>query len=123
MPTDIEIAGIAVDGLAVIELADRLLHAGHMDTAALLLIADDAGDERVGLDIRDRDAIIDVLGDTPDTLAELHGALVVEQMSRTLGNLAWPMSEAADSNFGLLAALAACVDFWVLVALTVRSLI
>ena len=100
MPTDIEIAGIAVDGLAVIERADRLLHAGHMDTAALVLIADDAGDERVRLDIRDRDAIIDVLGDPPDTLAE----------------------EAADFNFVLLAALAACVDFWVLVALTVRSL-
>ena len=43
MPTDMEIAGIAVDGLAVIELADRLLHAGHMDTAALLLIAHACG--------------------------------------------------------------------------------
>ena len=33
MPTDMEIAGIEVGGLAVIELADRLLHAGHMDTS------------------------------------------------------------------------------------------
>ena len=94
MRTDMEIAGIAVDRLADLELTDRLLHSGHMDTAALVLIADAAGDERVGLDIRDRDAIIDVLGDTPDT----------------------------DFNFLLLGALAACVDFWVLVALTVRSL-
>jgi ABC-type uncharacterized transport system permease subunit len=30
--------------------------------------------------------------------------------------------ESADFNFGLLAALAACVAFWVLVALTVYSL-
>ena len=72
MRTDMEIAGIAVDRLADLELSDRL-------------------------------------GDTPETLAELHGVRVVEQMSRTF-------------NFGMLAALAACVDFWVLVALTVRSL-
>ena len=31
--------------------------------------------------------------------------------------------ESADFNFGLVAALAACVAFWVLVALTVYSLI
>jgi ABC-type uncharacterized transport system permease subunit len=31
--------------------------------------------------------------------------------------------ESADFNFGLLAALAACVAFWVLVALTVYWLI
>ena len=30
--------------------------------------------------------------------------------------------ESADFNFGLLAALVACVAFWVLVALTVYSL-
>ncbi len=94
MRTDMEIAGIAVDRLADLELADRRLHSGDMDTAALVLIADAAGDERVGLDNSDRDAIIDVLGDTPDT----------------------------DFNFLLLGALAACIDFWVLVALTVRSL-
>jgi hypothetical protein len=32
-------------------------------------------------------------------------------------------AESADFNFGLLAALAACVAFWVSVALTVYSLI
>jgi hypothetical protein len=31
--------------------------------------------------------------------------------------------ESADFNFGLLAAFVACVAFWVLVALTVYSLI
>jgi hypothetical protein len=83
-----ELAGIEVDRLAVLELAERLSHAGQMETAALLLIADASGDERVGLSIKDREAIIDVLGDTPDALAELHGVLVVEQMSRTLGTMA-----------------------------------
>jgi hypothetical protein len=83
-----EIAGVAVDRLAILELAERLTHAGHMDTAGLLLIADASGDERVGLNIKDREAIIDVFDDVPDNLAELHGVLVIEQMSRTLGRMA-----------------------------------
>jgi hypothetical protein len=83
-----ELAGIAVDRLGVLELAERLTHAGYPDTAALLLIADASGDERVGLSISDREAIIDVLGETPDTLAELHGVLVVEHMSRALDKMA-----------------------------------
>ena len=83
-----ELGGIAVDRLAVLGLAERLTHAGYMGTAALLLIADASGDERVGLSIKDREAIIDVLGETPDTLAELRGVLVVEHMSRTLDKMA-----------------------------------
>ena len=93
-----ELAGIRIERLAVLELAERLGHARHSDTAALLLIADATGDERVALDIRDREAIIDVLGDTPDTLAvlgdtpdtlaELYDVLVNEQMSRSLGQMA-----------------------------------
>jgi hypothetical protein len=83
-----EVAGIAVDRLAVLALAERLTDAGHLDTAGLLLSADASGDERVGLSIKDREAIIDVLHDVPDTLAELHGVLVTEQMSRSLGNMA-----------------------------------
>jgi hypothetical protein len=37
----LELAGITVNRLAVLELAERLAYAGHMDTAALLLIADE----------------------------------------------------------------------------------
>ena len=83
-----ELAGIAVDRLAVLELAERLTHAGYTDTAALILIADASGDERVGLSVKDREAVIDVLVDTPDSLAQLHGVLVVEHMSRTLDKMA-----------------------------------
>jgi hypothetical protein len=82
-----ELAGIAVDRLAVLELAERLSYAGHTHTAALLFISDASGDERVALSIEDREAIINVLGDTPDTLAELCDVLVVEQMSRSLGQM------------------------------------
>jgi hypothetical protein len=76
---------IAVDRLAVLELAEHVAHAGHTDTAALLLVADASGDERVALSIKDRESVIDVLDDPPDTLAELHDILVLEQMSRSLG--------------------------------------
>ena len=87
MPKDIEIAGIGVDGLAVIDLSDRLLHAGHTDTAVLLLIAHAAGDERVGLNINDREAVLDVLLDPPDGLCELRGALMVERVGQVRDGL------------------------------------
>ena len=43
---------------------------------------------RVELDVRDREALIAVLNDTPDTLTELYDALVIEQVSRILGQTA-----------------------------------
>jgi hypothetical protein len=49
--------------------------------------ADASCDEGVGLSITRR-AIIDVLGEVPDTLAELHGVLVTEHMNGSLGNMA-----------------------------------
>ena len=81
-----ELAGIALDDLDVLELAERLARAAHTDTVALLLIAQRSGDEQVALNIRDREAIIDVLGDTRDTLAELYDVLVNEH--RSLGQVA-----------------------------------
>jgi hypothetical protein len=83
-----ELAGIAVDDLDVLELAERLARAGHTDTVALLLIAMRFGDEQVALNNEDREAIIDVLADTPDTLAELHDGLVLEQMYSALDSMA-----------------------------------
>jgi hypothetical protein len=83
-----ELAGITIDRLAVLELAERLGHARHSETAALLLMADAVGDERVALNISDREAIIDVLGDRPDALAELYEVLVLEHMGRSLGQMA-----------------------------------
>ena len=82
-----ELAGIAIDRLDVLELAERLARAGHTDTVALLLIANASGDERVALGIEDREAIIDVLCDTPDTHAELHDVLVLEHMYHALDSI------------------------------------
>jgi hypothetical protein len=63
-----ELAGIAVDRPDVFDLADRLIQAGHTDTAVLLLTPR-ADDERVELDNRDREALIDVLDTHPTLLA------------------------------------------------------
>jgi hypothetical protein len=82
-----ELAGIAVDRPDVFDLADRLIQAGHTDTAVLLLTPR-ADDEQVELDNRDREALIDVLDNTPDTLGELYDALVIARLSRSLGHVA-----------------------------------
>jgi hypothetical protein len=83
-----ELAGITVDRSDIFELADRLIQANHPNTAVLLLTPRAADDERVELDNRDREALIAVLADTPDTLGELYDALVLEQVSRSLGHVA-----------------------------------
>ena len=79
-----EIAGIAVDAFAVLELAERLVNAGHGHAAALLLSAQASGDERVWLSIGDRDAVLAVLHEPPDELRELRGALVVDRLDEAI---------------------------------------
>jgi hypothetical protein len=69
-------------------LAARLTDAGHVDTAAHLLIADACGEERVGLSIWDREAVLAVLCDPPLGLCELRGALLSEHVSRAYGTMA-----------------------------------
>jgi hypothetical protein len=83
-----ELAGIAVDRSDVFDLADRLIQAGHANTAVLLLTPRAADDERVQLDSRDPEALIAVLDNTPDTLGELYDALVIDRLSRSLGHVA-----------------------------------
>jgi len=77
-----EIAGIAVNALAVRWLAERLVHGGHGRTAALLLTAQASGDEHVALSIKDREAVLGVLRDPPEGLCELRGVLMLEHLGR-----------------------------------------
>jgi len=83
-----ELAVLSLPRLDVLELAERLTHAGHVDTAARLLIADACREERVALSLRDREAVISVLRDAPAGLCELRGALLGEQVGRALGTMA-----------------------------------
>jgi len=78
----VEIAGIEIDGLAVLGLAERLVHAGHSDTAALLLTAQTSRDEHLGLTVEHREAVLAVLRDPPDGLRELRAALMVDDVRR-----------------------------------------
>ena len=78
------IAGVDVAAHHVVELADLLIHAGHNEVAALLLIANAAGDQRVDLTIAERGVILAVLTDPPDGLLKLRASLLVGRNRKTL---------------------------------------
>ncbi len=84
----VDLAGIQIAHLDVLELADRLVLADQTEIASLLLIADAAGDPRVDLTITDREHILAVLVDAPDGLLELRAALLAEHVARTRGDMA-----------------------------------
>ena len=63
-------------------LAEFLIAAGLEDTADVLLLALDAGQELVALSIQDREAMLRVLEDPPQGLAELRGVLLAEHEGR-----------------------------------------
>jgi hypothetical protein len=83
----VELAGIQVARELVLKLTDRLALFGADDTAALLLIADVSGDERVGLSISDREVIISVLDKPPEGLEMLRAVLLAEHVGRRLDGL------------------------------------
>jgi hypothetical protein len=78
----VELAGFAVSDEDVLELAGLLQSAGYDETADRLTYALKWGDELVGLRIADRLAILDVLDDAPDGLAELRDVLTSEHRWR-----------------------------------------
>ena len=77
-----ELAGFAVADEHVLDLVDLLRDAGYERTAERLKWAVRYGDELVGLRIADRLAILDVLEDAPEGLAELRGVLTSEHRWR-----------------------------------------
>ena len=72
------VAGIRVRDEDVLELARRLYAAGFDETAERLVVALEAEEGIVGLSVDDREAILRVLDDPPDSLAELRGVLLHE---------------------------------------------
>jgi hypothetical protein len=84
----VELAGIVVDRLAVLELAERLSQGGHDDTAMLLRVADAIQVGRLGLTVEDREVIIGTLDDAPPGLQELRGVLLDEHVARVGGEMA-----------------------------------
>ena len=77
-----ELAGFAVADEHVLDLVDLLRDAGYERTAERLKWAVRYGDELVGLRIADRLAILDVLEDAPEGLADLRGVLTSEHRWR-----------------------------------------
>ena len=82
------LAGIPVDDRLVLELARRLHAAGFDDAAESLEGAYDGERRVVALTIAEREAILRVLEDCPDELAELRGVLLREHEWRMREGLA-----------------------------------
>jgi uncharacterized protein (DUF1778 family) len=74
----VRLAAISVREENVADLARLLLDAGFDDTADVLLVALDAEQDLVALSAADREAILQVLDDPPDGLAELRVAVLAE---------------------------------------------
>ena len=79
------LAGIPVDDRLVLDLAGRLRDAGFDDTALRLENAYDRETRVLALTISDREAIVRVLEDCPDELAELRGVLREHEWRRREG--------------------------------------
>jgi hypothetical protein len=77
-PPDVYGVGIPVDDRLVLDLARRLRDADLLATAAVLEDAYDAEPRVAALTITDREAILRVLEDAPEGLAELRGVLLKE---------------------------------------------
>jgi hypothetical protein len=86
----VRLAGVSVREEKVALLAELLLAAGLEDTGDVLLVALDAEQDLVALSIADREAILRVLDDPPDGLAELRGVLLAEHEGRVRGGLVEP---------------------------------
>ena len=83
----VELAGIDVARELVHHLADMLTEAGRGDTAAVILVADASGHERVGLTIEEREIILSVLDGPPDGLLDLRAVLLNDHAERLRNGL------------------------------------
>jgi hypothetical protein len=81
------LAGIPVRDQDVLELARLLRDAGFAETAEKLERAWDLEVKVLALTVPDREAIIRVLDDPPEGLAELRGVLLAEHEGRVRDGL------------------------------------
>jgi hypothetical protein len=67
----------------MLELAERLIHSGHLEAASVLLSADGNGKTSVRLNARDRDAILAVLEEQPG-FESLRGVLLAQRQGEEM---------------------------------------
>jgi hypothetical protein len=77
-----QLAGVTVADAEVLPLAKRLVAAGLTNTADTLTVAYTADTEIVGLTCEERDDILGVLDDPPDSLCQLRAVLLQEHRWR-----------------------------------------
>ena len=78
------IAGVNVESEDVLWLATELIVRGQNDTAAVLLHADAEGTD-IALTIVEREALLGILDDPPQRLAQLRAVLLREHVARARG--------------------------------------
>ena len=79
------LAGVEVRDGALLELARRVRKAGFEATADKLELAWSRQDKTLSLETGDREALLNVLADGPDELADLGSVLLQEQERRRAG--------------------------------------
>lgn len=82
------LAGIPISDESIVELVRFLRESGYIDVADRLDTALELETKILGLTIPEREAILRVLDDPPDGLAELRGVLLKEHVGRTASGLA-----------------------------------
>ena len=93
------LAGIPVADRDVLDLTRRLRASGFVDTAEALELAYDSERGGVALTVPDREAIVRVLEDCPDELAELRGVLLREhEWRRREGLVKPPLAVSASAK-------------------------
>ena len=79
------LAGVDVREGVLLELARRVRKAGFGDTAEKLEASWRDEDRMLALETDDREALLQVLADGPDELAELHSVLLQEHERKLAG--------------------------------------
>ena len=92
-----QLAGLDLRRELILELVERLKAIGEVDAAAVLVIADATGEERIGLTVDEREAILIVLDKPSAELEPLRDVLIAERISLKRYGLLKMLAPEADS--------------------------
>ena len=92
-----QLAGLDLRRELILELVERLKAIGEVDAAAVLVIADATGEERIGLTVDEREAILIALDKPSAELEPLRDVLIAERISLKRYGLLKTLAPEADS--------------------------
>ena len=92
-----QLAGLDLRRELILELVERLKAIGEVDAAAVLVIADATGEDRIGLTVDEREAILIALDKPSAELEPLRDVLIAERISLKRYGLLKMLAPEADS--------------------------